>query len=247
MENLIKDIMGNNFTNELSMGVIFFRLLLAVIFGGLVGLEREKKNRPAGFRTHILVCLGAAVISIIEDQLRIDLFEFALNNPELRGVNTINIGRLGAQVISGIGFLGAGSIMKDKGENIGGLTTAAGIWATGCVGLGIGWGFYNITLMAIFFILLVMVSLKKVERKLIRKNKLVLFEVKCISEETYSAGLLECYEVFRSKNIRILEIEKDIENNMITFSANMRRRSKISEVVMELSKGSNIEYAKDYE
>ncbi len=244
MESIIKDIMGNNFTGELTSSIIFFRLLLAVIFGGLVGLEREKKNRPAGFRTHILVCLGATVISIIEDQLRIDLFNLALANPELNGVNTINIGRLGAQVITGIGFLGAGSIMKDKGENVGGLTTAAGIWATGCVGLGIGWGFYNITFMALFFVLLVMISLKKVERKLIRKNKTIIFEVKCVSDDVYSAAILECYEVFSSKGIRILEIEKDIEENKISFSVNVRR-SDISRVITELSKSSNIEYVKD--
>lgn len=247
MDILIKDIMGNNFTQELTSSIIFFRLLLAVIFGGLIGIEREKKNRPAGFRTHILVCLGATVISIIEDQLRLNLFNFALLNPGISGLNTINIGRMGAQVITGIGFLGAGSIMKDKGENIGGLTTAAGIWATGCVGLGIGWGFYNITFICLFFILIVMTSLKKIEKKVIRKNKMVIFEVKCISEEAYSIGILDCYEVFRSKNIEILEIEKNIENSTINFTVDIRRRSSISDVMMELSKSSNIEYAKDYE
>lgn len=246
MDNLIKDIMGNNFTYELTTLIIFFRLSLAFIFGGLVGFEREKNNRPAGFRTHILVCMGATVISIIEDQLRLDLFNLALTNPGLTGFNTINIGRLGAQVITGIGFLGAGSIMKDKGQNIGGLTTAAGIWATGCVGLGIGWGFYNITFLSLFFILIVMTSLKKVERKLIRKNKTIYFEIKSSSEETYSIALLECYEIFRSKNIRILEIEKDIENYSVIFSVNIRKRA-VSDIIMELSKSSNIENVKDFE
>ena len=163
MDILIQEFTKDRFVSELTIPIVCFRIFLAILFGGIVGFEREKNNRPAGFRTHILVCFGAAIVSMIEDQLRINL----LLQYGSTGLN-LALGRLGAQVISGIGFLGAGSIMKDKGETIGGMTTAAGIWATGCVGLCIGWGFHNIALVAIFFMLIVMVSFKKIESK--RRN-----------------------------------------------------------------------------
>ena len=145
--DILDKFLKNNFVGELTVEVVSFRLLLAVIFGGIVGYEREKNNRPAGFRTHILVCFGAAIVSMIQDQLRLNILDLASTNLQLSSVIKTDLGRLGAQVISGIGFLGAGSIMKEKGETIGGMTTAAGIWATGCVGLGIGWGFYNICIL----------------------------------------------------------------------------------------------------
>ena len=166
MDILIQEFTKDRFVSELTIPIVCFRIFLAILFGGIVGFEREKNNRPAGFRTHILVCFGAAIVSMIEDQLRINL----LLQYGSTGLN-LALGRLGAQVISGIGFLGAGSIMKDKGETIGGMTTAAGIWATGCVGLCIGWGFHNIALVAIFFMLIVMVSFKKIESKLIKKSR----------------------------------------------------------------------------
>ena len=135
MDGLLK----NSFVEALTVEVVFFRLLLAVVFGGIVGYTRERYNKPAGFRTHILVCFGAAIISMVQDQLRLNILELARTNLQLSAVVKTDLGRLGAQVVSGIGFLGAGSIMKEKGETIGGMTTAAGIWATGCAGLGIGW------------------------------------------------------------------------------------------------------------
>ena len=201
---MLDKFLTNNFTGALTVEVVAFRLFLAVLFGGIVGYEREKNNRPAGFRTHILVCFGAAIVSMVQDQLRLDILDLARNESiAVASVIKTDLGRLGAQVISGIGFLGAGSIMKEKGETVGGMTTAAGIWATGCVGLGIGWGFYNIAVAAIVFMLLIMVSFKKFESKLVRKARLIKFEVKFLDEEGYVNGLLEAYEIFRQKSIRI--------------------------------------------
>jgi len=142
------------FTGELTVEIVCFRLILAILFGGIVGYEREKNNRPAGFRTHILVCFGAAIVSMVQDQLRLNILDLAsTEGSAVASVIKTDLGRLGAQVISGVGFLGAGSIMKEKGETVGGLTTAAGIWATACVGLGIGWGFYNIAAVAVVFMM----------------------------------------------------------------------------------------------
>lgn len=242
---LLDEIVKDKFIGELSAPIICFRIFLAVIFGGIVGFEREKNNRPAGFRTHILVCFGAAVISMIQDQLRLNILALADVNVAVAAVIKTDLGRLGAQVISGIGFLGAGSIMKDKGETIGGMTTAAGIWATGCVGLAIGWGFHNIAIVSILFMLLVMITFKKLETKLIRKSRLITFELKYLSEEDLSIVMLNSYEIFREKNIKITEIDKDIENNTLLFTVSMKGRNNISEVIVALSTIKGIEYVKD--
>lgn len=160
---IIDKLFRNSFVSELTVEVVSLRLLLAVIFGGIVGYTREKDNKPAGFRTHILVCFGAAIISMVQDQLRLNILELVGNNLKLAGAIKTDLGRLGAQVVSGIGFLGAGSIMKEKGETVGGMTTAAG--------LGIGWGFYNLAIPAIVFMLVIIVIFKKFEPKIVKKNK----------------------------------------------------------------------------
>jgi putative Mg2+ transporter-C (MgtC) family protein len=110
---------------------MFFKLLLAAIIGGLIGFQRENSNRPAGLRTHILVCVGSALVMITS--------EYIFNT--YRGLTNMDPARLGAQVISGIGFLGAGTILRD-GSTIKGLTTAAGLWTVSCIGIAIGSGFY---------------------------------------------------------------------------------------------------------
>ena len=112
--------------------IILLRLSMAVVLSGLIGLEREDKNRPAGFRTHILVCVGSAVVMLTSQYLFEQYSDFTNMDP----------GRLGAQVISGIGFLGAGTIIR-QGVNVRGLTTAASLWAVACVGLAVGIGFYE--------------------------------------------------------------------------------------------------------
>lgn len=243
---MLDKFLTNNFTGALTVEVVAFRLFLAVLFGGIVGYEREKNNRPAGFRTHILVCFGAAIVSMVQDQLRLDILDLARNESiAVASVIKTDLGRLGAQVISGIGFLGAGSIMKEKGETVGGMTTAAGIWATGCVGLGIGWGFYNIAVAAIIFMLLIMVSFKKFESKLVRKARLIKFEVKFLDEEGYVNGLLEAYEIFRQKSIRITQIDKVQEEDRVYFTVSMKGRNNISDVIVSLSSVKNVEYVRD--
>lgn len=193
---ILDEFLKNGFAESLTVKVVSLRLILAVIFGGMVGYTRERNNKPAGFRTHILVCFGAAIISMVQDQLRLNIMELARANVEIASVVKTDLGRLGAQVVSGIGFLGAGSIMKEKGETVGGMTTAAGIWATGCAGLEIGWGFYNLAIPAIVFMLVIIVIFKKFEPKIVKKTKLLEFEVKFLEDKNYAKGLLATYEVF---------------------------------------------------
>ena len=118
-------------TNILTICV---RILAAIICGGILGLERERKKHAAGFRTYILVCLGSAVVMMLNDFLTIK--------------SGSDAARLGAQVISGIGFLGAGTILITSKNRIKGLTTAAGLWTSACTGLAIGAGFYTLAFIA---------------------------------------------------------------------------------------------------
>ena len=220
-------------------------MLLAVIFGGIVGYTREKDNKPAGFRTHILVCFRAAVISMVQDQLRLNILELASMNLKLSGAIKTDLGRLGAQVVSGIGFLGAGSIMKEKGETVGGMTTAAGIWATGCAGLGIGWGFYNLAIPAIVFILIIIVIFKKFEPKIIKKIKILKFEIKFLENQNYAKELLAAYEVFNQKLIRITQIDKNQSENIAIFTVNRDEKIDISDIIVSLSAIRAVEIVKE--
>ena len=242
---ITNELFKNSFVNKLTVEVVSLRLLLAVVFGGIVGYTREKDNKPAGFRTHILVCFGAAVISMVQDQLRLNILELASINLKLTGVIKTDLGRLGAQVVSGIGFLGAGSIMKEKGETVGGMTTAAGIWATGCAGLGIGWGFYNLAIPAIVFMLVIIVIFKKFEPKIIKRTKLLKFEVKFLEDKNYAKGLLATYEVFNQKLIKITQIDKNQAENTAIFTVNMDEKIDISDIIVSLSAIKAVEVVKE--
>lgn len=136
---------------ELGWLTITVRFVLAVICGGLIGLERERKRRPAGFRTHILICVGAAMTTLTSQFLVLEL-----------GLYT-DMARLGAQVIAGIGFIGAGTIIITKRRQVKGLTTAAGLWAAAIVGLCFGAGFFEGAIFATFIILVAELLFSKLE------------------------------------------------------------------------------------
>ena len=116
---------------------VMLRVLFALVVGFIIGVEREYKNRPAGLRTHVLVCLGACSIALLES---LQLHTSIVNASSNLSVS-ITIGRMSAQVISGIGFLGAGAILR-FGFNIKGLTTATTLWTMAIVGLAVGFGYY---------------------------------------------------------------------------------------------------------
>ena len=124
---------------------VVFKLFLATLFGGLIGLERELHGKVAGFRTHSLVCLGAALIMVVS----IDMYA------AYRGVATVDPSRIAAQVVSGIGFLGAGAIIRFP-TGITGLTTAASLWVVSAIGLACGAGFYKPAIAATVMVLLVL-------------------------------------------------------------------------------------------
>ncbi|MBR8701621.1 MULTISPECIES: MgtC/SapB family protein [unclassified Fusobacterium] len=204
--------MNDSFNLVLSNKEIITRIIVSILIGGMIGYDRGLKNRPAGFRTHILVCLGACVVSLIQDQLRVNIINFAIAYPDQAQIIKSDIGRIGAQVVSGIGFLGAGTIMRDKGT-IGGLTTAASIWATGCLGLGIGWGFYSLSIITGIAIILVLVTLKSFEASLIDKKYTITLEILFKENECTDYNMAEVYTALREMNIKIKNLKKFVNEN----------------------------------
>lgn len=146
---------------------VLLKLTFAVVLGAVIGFEREYKNRPAGLRTNILVCLGATLVQIIS-------IEILANYKHL--VN-LDPGRLGAQVISGIGFLGAGTIIRE-GANIKGLTTAASLWVVACIGLAIGQGMYVPAILTATFSFITLAALRGIEDRMFKKSPFL--NIECV-------------------------------------------------------------------
>ena len=144
--------------------VTLLRLSVALFCGGAIGLERGKKRRPAGFRTHMLVCIGAALAMLISQYLSMMETTFWVSLVSPNAPKT-DLSRLGAQVINGIGFLGAGTIMVRNHSRVTGLTTAAGLWTTACIGLAIGAGFYWVAILAFVVVLASFTLLFRLERE----------------------------------------------------------------------------------
>ncbi|MCL2436730.1 MAG: MgtC/SapB family protein [Clostridiales bacterium] len=147
------------YMHEMNMMTVLIRLLLAVILGGIIGLERGANKHPAGFRTHILVCLGAT-LAMLTNEYIYHHFEAVLDP-----------GRLGAQVITGVGFLGVGIILVTGRNKIKGLTTAAGLWASACIGLAIGIGFYAGAIISGILVLVTLAVFPRVENMLYLRSR----------------------------------------------------------------------------
>ena len=138
-----------DYVRQLNMCSVILRIVLCVLCGGVVGIEREWRHRTAGLKTHILVCMGAAVC-MITGQYAVEYFPMSSIDPT----------RIGAQVVSGIGFLGVGTIIVTKHAKVKGLTTAAGLWVAACIGLAIGIGFFEIALIVTTCVLLLFLVVK---------------------------------------------------------------------------------------
>lgn len=184
---------------------ILLRLALAVGVGLLVGVERERHHHPAGMKTHIMVCMGAAIVSMIQLHMTADTAAAVTETPELAQVLKSDAGRLGAQVISGIGFLGAGTILQKKGS-ITGLTTAATLWLVACIGLAVGMGYYVISLLSIAMVMLILVGLRFFQRHAFRARQTTL-EIEFIRKRE-AMDMIEEYfseQYIQTKQIEFLE------------------------------------------
>ncbi|MDF2673874.1 MAG: methyltransferase [Clostridiales bacterium] len=147
---------------------ILLRFVLSIFVGGLIGYEREYQNRPAGFITHILVCVGASIIAMIQILIIEDSIHMLLMHPNLANSLKVDSGRLVSQVVSGVGFLGAGAILHNKGS-VTGLTTAATLWVVACIGIAIGMGYYFLGITSAIGVFSVLVVLRKVKFKIQKK------------------------------------------------------------------------------
>ena len=170
---------------------ITVRLVLAVVCGGVIGLERERKRRPAGFRTHILICLGAAMTTLTSQYIVLELGLFT------------DLSRLGAQVIAGIGFIGAGTIIVTKRRQVKGLTTAAGLWTAAIVGLCCGAGFFEGAIFASIIILLAELVFARLEYFIISNAKTFNLYV----EYNESSRLANIVDMIKKDGVHILDLE----------------------------------------
>ncbi|MEW8960811.1 MULTISPECIES: MgtC/SapB family protein [Paraclostridium] len=173
---------------------IVIRILLSIFIGGIIGFNRERENVSAGFRTHALVCLGATIAALIQVQLASLALSQITSEPALSGIVKVNDGRFIGQVVSGIGFLGAGTIIKTKGS-VKGLTTAASIWTVACIGIATGMGFYEVSILGGISTIIVLVVLKKIEGKYINKSTKIKLIIK-----------------YKSKTEAIKELKNSIED-----------------------------------
>ncbi|MEG0292906.1 MgtC/SapB family protein [Enterococcus sp.] len=228
----------------LSTSVILFRLILAIFVGGVIGSERENKNSPAGFKTHILVCVGTTVISLITIEM---LNESIYLANETNGAVKFDLARLGAQAITGIGFLGAGTIMHSKGL-VRGLTTAATLWVVAIIGLAGGMGYYRIAFLGTMSIFTTLVILKEFQKKYITRPKIDSFEIYFEDEEKIMSHI-ESY--FESHNIIIEKIEKCVDPSLRfsknesgicgnRYSVHLPQYINVSNVLEDITKNPNI-------
>ncbi|WP_326497914.1 MgtC/SapB family protein [Clostridium sp. ZS2-4] len=226
---------------------IVIRLLLAIFIGGSIGYEREFKNRPAGFRTHILVCIGATVISLIQISMAEHVIQMITINPKLGDVLKVDYARLGAQVITGVGFLGAGTILHTKGS-IKGLTTAASLWVVACLGLAIGMGYYLISICGTIAVAITLETLKRFQKRFITKSQTKKMEIQYVNKEE---AFKYIDKLFAINAIKIKELEEcscdkvELEDKYAQDGANIYTLSvpkyiEANELIKQLSLNKNI-------
>lgn len=180
------------------LGISVFKIALALFCAGVIGLERGRKKRPAGFRTYMVVCVGATLVMMTNEYLC-----------EVYG--TGDVARLGAQVINGIGFLGAGTIITTGHNRVKGLTTAAGLWTSACIGLAIGSGYYEGAILGTFAIVIIMVVLHSFDRRLTNNTKAIILYV----EFTKMSVMRKLVDFARENDIKVEDVEIEQPNNMM--------------------------------
>ena len=216
---------------ELTIWSILLRILVSIVLGGIIGLERGMKNRPAGLRTYMLVSLGSCVVMLI-NQYTAQVF------------GTGDPVRLGAQVISGIGFLGAGTIVVTSHNQIKGLTTAAGLWASACIGLAIGIGLYEVALIAGLCVFLVLTVLHEMDYFLHSRTRMVDTYIEL--DQTVSLGRF--IRNLRDQGLEISNIQREHDtaygDEVLSFTATIKGQKKThrAELVRFLRKQEGVKY-----
>ena len=176
---------------------ISFRLLCAMILGLIIGIEREYTHRPAGMRTHILVALGSCAVMLTGQMIFAQYQPFGA---------TPDPARLAAQVIAGVGFLGAGTILRD-GVTVKGLTTAASLWAVACLGLASGFGYYSLALLGMAFIMITLTLFEVLQRGLIRTGSSSMGY--SLETKDITLSLKHIYTIAQEQNVTLSDVEAE--------------------------------------
>lgn len=201
---------------ELTFLSVAVRMLLAVLCGGIIGVEREYKRRPAGFRTHILICLGAAMTTLTSQYLYLVLHYYT------------DMARLGAQVVAGVGFIGAGTIIVTRRQRVKGLTTAAGLWAAAIIGLTLGGGFYEGGVLATVLILLAELFFSKLEYRMLDHAP----EINLYMEYSGKTPLENVLKFYREHDLKLLDlvVTRNSDGDKVTscaiFTLRLNKRCK---------------------
>ena len=220
IEQIYTDIMSP----DVNLAGAIFKLLLSMVLGASIGYERRRKGQIAGLRTFALIAMGATLAMLIS--IYIPQVYYGLKNGDP--------GRIAAQVVSGIGFLGAGAIIQMKGS-VRGLTTAAGIWISACIGLAVGAGMYLVSLIATLLIIFILVNIERIEQ---RANMLWETKVIRIKVGEIVADREACKAVFKEHKLHAIveSMKYDYENNtsIINYRVLTRKSTDIASLFDEL-------------
>ena len=219
---------------EISLLSVIIRLALSVLIGGIIGTERGLRNRPAGFMTYVLVCSGSTLIMLTNQYI----------SSIIPGTDPT---RLGAQVVSGIGFLGAGTIIVTRKDEIRGLTTAAGLWVAAGLGLAVGVGFYVGSIVGCLFIVFVLVSLKRIDIYIKQHAKSMevyleydsSFSIRTLSEFVEKQG----FELFDIQRGNVKSLKKEL--GTLIFSLGLLKRTNHQDVLKSLYTIKGVEYVRE--
>ena len=204
---------------DVTLASVTTRMLLAVLCGGLIGIERAYKRRPAGFRTHILICLGAAITTLTSQFLYLNLHYYT------------DMARLGAQVVAGIGFIGA------RQHRVKGLTTAAGLWASAIIGLALGGGFYEGALLTSVLVLVAESFLSRLEYRILDHVP----EINLYMEYTGKPCLEEVLRFLRENKVSLQDMEitrnsgSESHNACAIFSLRFSKGISVDELLTHVS------------
>ena len=206
---------------DISVLSVSLRMVLAVLCGGAIGIEREFKRRPAGFRTHILICLGAAMTTLTSQYLSLIMHYYT------------DMARLGAQVVAGIGFIGAGTIIVTKRQRVKGLATAAGLWTAAIIGRALGGGFYEGALVVTLLVLTAELVFSQMEYRLLSRAP----EINLYVEYADKASLEQIIRRFRETEIKILNMKitrstgSEKHNTCVIFSLRHNKKCPAEQVL----------------
>lgn len=204
---------------HIDVSQIIIRILLTALIAGAIGWDRQKKNRPAGVQVHVLVAVGATIVAMMQQELTLQAIKTATENADVSNFVANDAARLIAAVVSGIGFLGAGTIVVTK-RVVRGLSTAASLWATAAIGIAVGMGYYPIAIIGGLAIFAALLFLERV----LRVDMGTDIEIKLIG----SAGTETLIEnFFKTNNIRFIpkdfQVEEGTTGNVFIVSYVIKR------------------------